>query len=141
MIVLDTNVVSEAIRSQPDTSVASWLASQPSSSLFISTVTQAELLYGVELLADGKRRRGLEDAVRMILRDEFRGRVLPFDGPAAETYATIAAGRRLRGKPISVFDAQIAAIARSRGAHVATRNIEDFDDCGIGLLNPWMSTP
>ncbi|CAN5121492.1 type II toxin-antitoxin system VapC family toxin [soil metagenome] len=139
MIVLDTNIVSEAMRTQPDTSVASWLASRPSSSLFITTVTQAELLYGVALLPDGKRRRGLEEAVRMIVRDEFRGRVLPFDGPAAEQYATIAAGRRSRGKPISVFDAQIAAIARAKGAHVATRNLEDFDDCGINLLNPWMS--
>lgn len=140
MIVLDTNVVSEAIRTQPDPSVASWLASRPSSSLFITAITQAELLYGLELLADGKRRRGLTDAVQAILREGFRGRVLPFDGPAAEAYATIAAGRRARGKPISAFDAQIAAIARSRGAHVATRNVADFDDCGVEILDPWTSS-
>lgn len=140
MIVLDTNVVSEAIRTQPDPSVASWLASRPLSSLFITAITQAELLYGLELLADGKRRRGLTDAVHAILREGFRGRVLPFDGPAAEAYATIAAGRRAHGKPISAFDAQIVAIARSRGARVATRNVEDFDDCGVEILDPWTSS-
>lgn len=137
MIVLDTNVVSEAIRKQPDLSVASWLASRPSSSLFITTVTQAELFYGLQLLPDGRRRRGLTDAVQAILREEFRGRVLPFDGAAAELYGTIAAGRRTRGNPIGAFDAQIAAIARSRGADVATRNVDDFNGCGVGIINPW----
>jgi len=140
MIVLDTNVVSEAIRTQPDPSVASWLASRPSSSLFITAISQAELLYGLELLADGKRRRGLKDAIHAILREGFRGRILPFDGPAAEAYATIAVGRRAHGKPISAFDAQIAAIARSRGARVATRNVDDFDDCGVEILDPWTSS-
>lgn len=141
MIVLDTNVVSEAIRAEPDSSVASWLSSRPSSSVFVTTITQAELLYGLELLPQGQRRRGLTDAVQSILRDVFRGRVLPFDSPAAEAYATIAAGRRARGKPISSFDAQIAAIARSRGAGVATRNVADFDDCGVDILDPWTPSP
>jgi len=140
MIILDTNVVSEAIRTQPDETVAAWLSARPSSSLFITTITQAELLYGLQLLPDGKRRDALTDAIHTILRDGFRGRVLPFDGPAAEAYATIAAGRRSRGTPISAFDAQIAAIARSRGAGVATRNVADFDGCGIDLLDPWSST-
>lgn len=139
MIVLDTNVVSEAIRTQPDGTVAGWLASRPSSSLFITTITQAELLYGLQLLPDGKRRDGLADAIHTILRDGFRGRVLPFDGPAAEAYATIAAGRRTHGTPISAFDAQIAAIARSRGAGVATRNVAAFDGCGIDVVDPWSS--
>lgn len=140
MIVLDTNVVSEAIRAQPAASVASWLASRPASSLFITTITQAELLYGLELLPESMRRRGLTEAVHSIVRDDFGGRVLPFDGPAAQAYATIAAGRRARGRPISAFDAQIAAIARSRGAHVATRNVDDFTDCGVGIHDPWTST-
>ncbi len=140
MIVLDTNVVSEAMRTQPDEAVAAWLAARPSSSLFISTITQAELLYGLQLLPDGKRRHGLTDAIHTILRDGFRGRVLPFDGPAAEAYATIAAGRRAHGTPISAFDAQIAAIARSRDAGVATRNVADFAACGIDVLDPWSQT-
>lgn len=137
MIVLDTNVISEAIRDEPDHSVASWLTSQPATSLFITTITQAELFYGLRLLPDGKRRRALTDAVHAIVHDEFRSRVLSFDGAAAELYATITADRRALGHPISAFDAQIAAIARARGARVATRNIGDFEDCGIDLVNPW----
>lgn len=137
MIVLDTNVVSEAVRARPDVAVRSWLASRPATSLFITTITQAELLYGLELLPDGERRRNLTDAVHAMLLDAFRGRVLPFDVPAAQAYAAIAARRRARGRPISAFDAQIAAIARSRGADVATRNVADFDDCGVGVVDPW----
>lgn len=137
MIILDTNVVSEALRARPDPAVAAWIAARPASSLFITTITQAELLYGLELLPDGERRTGLTDAVRAILSGPFRDRVLPFDGSAAQAYATIAAGRRALGKPISAFDAQIAAIARSRGAHVATRNVGDFEDCGLRILDPW----
>jgi predicted nucleic acid-binding protein len=82
----------------------------------------------------------LTDAVHRIVHDEFRGRVLPFDGLAAQAYATIAAGRRADGRPISAFAAQIAAIARSRGAHVATRNVDDFNNCGVGILDPWTSS-
>jgi predicted nucleic acid-binding protein len=137
MIVLETNVISEVIRVQPDQSVASWLSMQPALSLFITTITQAELLYGIELLPEGKRRRELSNAVRAILSDEFRGRVLPFDSLAAEAYAAITARRRARGKPISAFDAQIAAIAQSRGAQVATRNVDDFEDCGVQIVDPW----
>jgi len=137
MIVLDTNVVSEAIRPRPDQAVSAWLTARPPSSLFISTITEAELFYGLELLPDGQRRAELTDAIRAIFRDGFRGRVLPFDGAAAKAYATVAATRRAIGRPISALDAQIAAIARSRGASVATRNVADFDDCGIDVLDPW----
>jgi toxin FitB len=137
MIVLDTNVVAEAFRAQPDPGVAAWLASRPACSLFITTVTQAEVLYGLELLAAGERRHGLTEAVPAALREGFRGRIFPFDGPAAEAYATIAAARRAIGRPISAFDAQIAAIARSRGASVATRDVKGFDDCGVEVLDPW----
>ncbi len=136
MIVLDTYVVSEALRTQPDGAVAAWFAARPSSSLFITTIAQAELLHGLQLLPDGRRRDALTDAIHTILRDGFRGRVLPFDGQAAEACATIAAGRRTHDRPISAFDAQIAAVARSRGAGVATRNVADFDGCGIDLIDP-----
>lgn len=139
MIILDTNVISETIRAQPDPAVAAWLASRPASSLFITTITQAEMLYGLRLLADGERRQGLTDAIHSVLREAFRGRILSFDGPAAEAYATIAAARRSAGRPISTFDAQIAAIARSRGASVATRDVNGFDDCGLDVLDPWMA--
>lgn len=137
MIVLDTNVVSETIRAEPDEHVVSWISAQAPSSMFITTLTQAEMLYGLELLPDGQRRDDLVAAVRSILAEEFPGRILSFDSPAASAYALIAAGRRALGRPMSTVDAQIAAIARSRGARVATRNIADFGDCGVDLIDPW----
>jgi toxin FitB len=139
MIVLDTNVLSEALRPSPEPSVLAWLAKQPRASLFTTTVTQGEVLYGIRLLADSKRRRGLWDAAQRIFSEDFAGQVLSFDGDAADMYAEFAASRRLAGKPISQFDAVIVAIARSRGASLATRNAGDFDDCGIDIINPWTS--
>ena len=137
MIVLDTNVLSEALRPSPDTSVLDWLAKQPRASLFTTTVTRGEILYGIRLLSDGKRRRGLWDAAIKIFSDDFAGQVLSFDHDAADMYAEIAASRRIAGKPISQFDAMIVAMARSRGASLATRNVKDFDHCGVDVVNPW----
>ena len=138
MIVLDTNVLSEALRPVPQPSVLDWLANQPRASLFITTVTRGEILYGIRLLADGKRRQGLWDAARKIFDVDFADQVLSFDSDAADMYAEIAASRRAAGKPISQFDAMIVAMARSRGASLATRNAKDFDDCGVDIINPWM---
>ena len=137
MIVLDTNVLSEALRPSPDTSVLEWIAKQPRASLFTTTVTRGEMLYGIRLLSDGKRRRALCDAAVKIFSDDFAGQVLSFDNDAADMYAEIAASRRNAGKPISQFDAMIVAMARSRGASLATRNVKDFDDCGVDVVNPW----
>jgi predicted nucleic acid-binding protein len=137
MIVLDTNVLSEALRPLPEPSVLDWLANQPRASLFTTTVTRGEILYGIRLLSDGKRRRGLWDAAIKIFSDDFAGQVLSFDNDAADMYAEIAASRRIAGKPISQFDAMIVAMARSRGASLATRNVKDFEDCGVDVLNPW----
>lgn len=139
MIVLDTDVISEALRARPDEAVASWLSSQPATSLFLTTITRAELGYGVALLPEGQRRRNLEGAIHQIVTEVFQGRVLPFDGPAADTYAVIAASRRAQGRSIGTLDAQIAAITRCRGGSVATRNVEDFAGCGIPVLDPWRS--
>jgi predicted nucleic acid-binding protein len=107
--------------------------------LFTTTVTQGEVLYGIRLLTEGKRRRGLWDAAKKIFSDDFAGQVLSFDSEAADMYAEIAASRRTAGKPISQFDAVIVAIARSRGATLATRNVQDFDNCGVNIVNPWSS--
>ena len=137
MIVLDTNVLSEAMRPLPEPTVLDWLAKQPRASLFTTTVTQGEVLYGIRLLADGKRRRALWDAAKKIFSEDFTGQVLSFDGDAADMYAEIAASRRMLGEPISQFDAMIAAMARSRGASLATRNARDFDNCGIEIVDPW----
>ncbi len=139
MILLDTNIVSELMRPAPSQAVMSWLAAQPAASLFISAVTEAELRYGVMLLPEGRKRAELVAAIEGMLAEDFAGRILPFDSAAALAFAGIAATRRQAGRPISQFDAQIAAIAHSRGAELATRNVADFEGCGVEIINPWES--
>jgi toxin FitB len=139
VIVLDTNVVSEALRPTPSKKVLEWLRAEPSVGLFITAITEAELLYGLALLQDGGRQRDLEAAILPILSEDFAGRILPFDSAAAREFGDIAANRRRIGRPISEPDARIAAIARSRGAALATRNIGGFTGCGVGLIDPWAS--
>jgi predicted nucleic acid-binding protein len=133
MIVLDTNVVSETWRPNPSPRVMDWMRSQPAAALFTTTISEAELLYGIALLPDCKRRRSLTSVVSAIFAEDLFDRVLPFDSAAAREYAAIAAARRLAGRPIS----QAAAIARSRGDAVATRNVEDFAGCRITVISPW----
>jgi len=137
MIVLDTNVLSEIIRTVPEPRVMQWLQEQSVRMLFTTTITRAELLYGACLLPDGKRKSLTIQAISEIFMVELHDKVLGFDNDAAQAYAEIAASRRLAGKPISQFDAMIAAITKSRGAKLATRNVKDFVDCGIKIINPW----
>lgn len=137
MIVLDTNVLSETLRPQPDAGALAWIAAQPATSLFTTAITRAEIMYGLRLLPQGRRRDNLCNAVTTIFDEDFAGRVLGFDDQAADVYADIAASRKQAGRPISQFDAMIAAIARSCGAVLATRNTRDFIDCGIDLADPW----
>jgi hypothetical protein len=137
MIVLDTNVLSEVLRPQPEPRVLAWLDGQPANSVFTTAITEGEILYGIRLLADGQRRRKLWDAATAIFNDDLGGRVLGFDSDAAAHYAEIAASRRAAGRPISQFDATIAAITRSHAASLATRNAKDFEGCGIDVVNPW----
>src|ERR1700687_3837605 len=137
MIIIDTNVLSEALRPEPESVVLDWIANQPRASLFTTTVARGEILYGIRLLSEGKRRRGLWDAAKKIFDEDFTDQVLSFDSDAADMYAEIAASRRTAGKPISQFDAMIVAMARSRGASLATRNVKDFEDYGVDVVNPW----
>ena len=137
MIILDTNVVSELMLPSPSPRVVEWVAHQPATNLFLTTVSEAELRYGVEILPIGRRRNRLLSAIEGMLRDDFAGRILLFDSPATRSYALVGASRRAAGLPISHADCQIAAIARSVGASVATRNISDFEDCGVDLIDPW----
>jgi predicted nucleic acid-binding protein len=139
MIILDTNVISELLRPEPNQQVASWLSAQDSGLLFLTTISEAELRQGVAILPEGKRRSALSKAIEGILEEDFRNRILSFDRQSAISYAAIASKRRAEGRPISQFDCQIAAIARSHSASVATRNINDYQGCGISLLNPWQS--
>ncbi|MDE0136266.1 MAG: type II toxin-antitoxin system VapC family toxin [Acidimicrobiaceae bacterium] len=137
MIVLDTNVISEVMRERPDTGVLAWIDDQPAGELCVTAITEAEIRTGIAILPDGSRKLGLVDAVERAFGTLFAGRVLPFDSNAAQAYAQIAADRRARGRPISQADCQIAATARSIRASLATRNVSDFDGCGIDVINPW----
>ena len=137
MIILDTNVVSELMRLAPSPQVEAWVGAQDSAQLFLTAVSAAELRFGIACLPAGQRRERLRFALDGILREDFVGRILPFDVPASEVYAQIGAERRAMGRPISQFDCQIAAIARGHGATVATRNTSDFQGCGLTLINPW----
>jgi len=137
MILLDTNVLSELMRPEPTPTVVDWIAAQPAQGLFTTSITQAEILYGIMLLPPGKRRDEFEAAARVMFAEEFAGRILAFGAHAALPYASIAVDRRRAGRPISHFDAQIAAIARCSGAAIGTRNVADFDGCGVEVLNPW----
>lgn len=137
MIILDTNVLSEVIRQTPDTDVLAWLDSLPATEVATTAITAAELLYGVTRLPDGHRKTSLTAAVHALVNDEFPGRVEPFDASAAAQYAVVVSEREKLGRPISAADAQIAAICRARRATLATRNIKDFEEAGIELVNPW----
>lgn len=138
MILLDTNVVSEPMRKAPDRAVLKWLDGQVAGDLYLCAITVAEIRFGMEILPSGKRRQALKEGFAAMLRQEFAGRVWPFDEDAATHFGKIAASRKAAGRPISIQDCQIAAVARSRGAAVATRNVRDFEGCGIDLLNPWV---
>lgn len=137
MIVLDTNVISELMKLKPSSRVFDWVSAQPSQALFTTAINQAEILVGLELLPAGKRRQQLGRSAGEMFEQKFAERVLPFDSSAARRFAQIAIARRKSGRPISQMGAQIAAIARSHGAAVATRNVADFLDCGIPVIDPW----
>ena len=136
MIILDTNVLSETLRPTPSATVLAWMRSEPALALFATAITEAGLLYGIAPLPNGRRRRSLEEVVDQIFTQDLADRVLPFDRAAAHEFARPAAGRRCAGRPISEADARIAAIARSRGAALAIRNVGDFMGCGLELINP-----
>ena len=140
MFVLDTNVVSELMRDRPNSAVLHWLDDRLERDLFVTAVTQAEVLTGIAILPAGKRRQGLAAAADRAFRGMFRDRVLPFDRSAAQAYAGVAAVRRRAGRPVSQADCQIAAIAISRGGTVVTRNVCDFEGVDVPIFNPWEDT-
>ena len=138
--LLDTNVLSELMRSQPDASVLDWFAQNTQVTMCTSTVTQAEILTGIALLPTGKRRTALAEAAEQMFELDFAKHCLVFDATAAKNYALVVAARTRQGQPISTEDAQIAAIALTNGLIVATRNVKDFENIdGLTLANPWPS--
>ncbi len=139
MIVLDTNVLSELMRRQPDAGVLRWVDRIPTGEMFITAITAAELHYGVARLPEGRRRSALAARVSEMLDDDFRDRMLPFGRAAAEYYAEVTAGRDRAGRPIGMADAQIAAICRVHGGRLATRNTKDFVGAGLVVIDPWVA--
>jgi len=137
MIILDTNVVSEFMTSPPANSVLRWSNAQNTTSLYLTTITIAEIGFGLRTIPQGKRREMLAERFEQFVATAFEQRVLPFDEDAARVYGEVMGYRREIGRPISSFDGQIAAIARSRGFCVATRNIRDFEECQIDIVNPF----
>ena len=137
MIILDTNVVSELMRASSDSAVLAWFADRTADTLYLSAVSEAELRTGAAILPAGQRRVRLVGAIDAMIDQEFAGRILPFDSLAARSFAEIAGARLDAGKPIMDADCQIAAIARACGAAIATRNVRDFEGCGIDVINPW----
>jgi toxin FitB len=135
MIIVDTNVFSEMTRPMPDAAVAAWVG-DVGRDLFITTVTVAEVRYGILRMPGGRRRYDLTLDADALLAD-FGPRILPFDLAAAECHATVVASRVAGGRPISAPDAQIAAICMARGADLATRNVKDFEHIGITVIDPW----
>ncbi len=137
MLVLDTNMLSAMMSADPVRKVADWLLDQPSEDLFTAAVCQAEILSGISILLNGRRRAGLEEAVRAMFADDFDGRILPFDAEAAVAYAEVFAARRKAGRPAGTVDLMLAAVARVRGVSVVTRNVADFEGVGLTIINPW----
>lgn len=137
MILLDTNVVSEVMRRKPSNNVLSWLNQHSDGNLLLSSITIAEICYGLRILPIGQRRQLLETRFEQFIIEGFFGRIISFDESAARAYAEIMGTRKKKGRPMSLPDGQIAAIAQVNQFTLATRNTTDFEDCGIQLINPF----
>lgn len=137
MILLDTNVISAVMRTSPDPEVVSWLDRQPVESLWTTTISVFEIVFGLSLLEPGRRRQRLQMAFAQAIEEDFAGRILSFDHRAAVESGTLAALARRAGRPVEIRDVQIAGIAAARRASLATRNVRHFAEFGIALVNPW----
>jgi toxin FitB len=136
VIILDTNVVSEVMKPVPSRTVTAWLSGRRDE-LFTTAITVAEILYGIELLPKGRRRDSLQESAEATLAVDFADHILDYDESAARIFALISSVRRSHGRPIGIHDAQIAAIAKCHHAALATRDVGDFEGCGLRLVNPW----
>lgn len=137
MIILDTNVVSEMMRSGGSIEVSRWYSAQSYDELHLTSISVAEILYGIEILPHGKRRDALFDGADLMFNKVFDTRILAFTTESARAFSGLAAKSRRHGRPMAEFDAQIAAIALVHGATLATRNVADFEGCGVRVVNPW----
>jgi predicted nucleic acid-binding protein len=140
MFVLDTNVLSAMMAAEPVPEVAAWIEGQRDDLLFTSSVCQAEILSGLAIMPEGRRRLALEAAAYAMFRDDFKGRVLPFDAASAVAYACMFAARKRAGLPVATLDLMIGAIALANSASVVTRDTGGFAGCGLTVINPWGTT-
>ena len=138
MILVDTNVISETLRQQPDPAVVRWMDTQSIETLYLSAVTVAELRYGIAVLPEGRKRQVLHSGLEQSVLPLFEGRILPFDGATAESYAELMAAARRRGRGVSAADGYIAATAHAAGLMVATRDTSPFEAVGLAVVNPWL---
>lgn len=137
MIVLDTNIISELMKKSAAIKVMTWIDRQEPTQLFVTTITIAEISYGISILPEGNRKHSLEEAFNKAIKNAFKHRILSFDESAAHMYGKVMGHRKKLGRPLSILDGQIAAIASAHGAAVATRNIRDFANCELDLINPF----
>jgi predicted nucleic acid-binding protein len=137
MFLLDTNVLSALMYPTPPAAVMQWVSARSYDELFTASVCQAEILAGLAVMPHGRRRQRLEQQAEMMFANDFSGQVLPFDTEATASYASILVARRRLGRPISTEDLMIAAVALSRNLSIVTRNIDDFDHCGVEVIDPW----
>lgn len=137
MLLLDTNVISELFKPAPEPKVMAWVAAIPGEDLFTTAITRGELLFGAYCMADGRRKADLLQNLALLFAHKLAGHVLAYDDPAADEHARVAATRRAQGRRMSMPDAMIAGIALARGAKLATRNVRDFEGCGVELVDPW----
>lgn len=137
MIILDTNVVSALMLKEPDAIIVAWLDTLPPESVWTTSITVYEIHFGLELLADGRKKTRLLNAFRHSIEENLAGRVLPFDTGAAERAAELSATRRQRGRPVEIRDVLISGIALARRGTIATGNTKHFDESDVPLINPW----
>lgn len=137
MTIVDTNVISELMRPEPNLDVAAWVRLQPRGELFTTSVNEGEVRFGIASLPAGSRRTELAMMADTIFHEAFAGRILVFDRAAAAQFGEVGARRRKDGHPMGPLDCQVAAIARCHHARVATRNAKHFADCGVEVINPW----
>jgi predicted nucleic acid-binding protein len=140
VIILDTNVISELMRPQPHPAVFAWAAAQPRRTVYTTSVNKGEILFGIAVLPQGRRRNAIAAAAKSVFDEDFAGHVLPFDADAAIYFAELVASRRRAGRPIQTLDAQIAATALVFAADIATRDVSGFSGCGVNVINPWTAS-
>jgi len=137
MFILDTNVISELMNAEGASAVLEWADSIPGSDLFTTALSCAEIWYGIALRDEGRKKNLLIRQAEKMFNEDFRGRILPFDEPAALHFADITVRHKRLGRRVGIFDSQIAAIARANEMTVATRNVSHFRDCDVPLVDPW----